>query len=165
VWAMTVSNRSPRPKEELDRELGELLNEVRVGLPGVTVLFAFLLTLPFAARFQRLSGAQQTAYYVAFYSAAIAMVCLVTPSAFHRIRWRRGDKEAILRASNRVVLAGFACLAVALVASVLLVSELVLPEPLPFIAAAVVGVLALALWFGLPVSRRLRGKGDTESGE
>lgn len=165
VWAMTVSNGDPRPKEELDRELGELLDEVRVGLPGVSVLFAFLLTLPFAARFERLSGAQQVAYYVAFFSAAIAMVCLVTPSAFHRVRWRRGDKEAILRSSNRLALAGFAFLAVALVASVLLVSELVLPKPLPFVATAVIGVLVMALWFGLPVSRRLRAKGDAESRE
>jgi len=162
---MTVSNGDPRPKEELDRELGELLDEVRVGLPGVTVLFAFLLTLPFAARFERLSGAQQAAYYVAFFSAAIAMACLVTPSAFHRVRWRQGDKEAILRSSNRLALAGFAFLAVALVASVLLVSELVLPKPLPFVATAVIGVLVMALWFGLPVSRRLRAKGDAESRE
>ena len=162
---MTASNGDPRPKEELDRELGELLNEVRVGLPGVAVLFAFLLALPFAARFERLSGAQQASYDVAFFSAAIAMVCLVTPSAFHRVRWRQGDKEAILRASNRLALAGFAFLAIALVASVLLVSELVVPGPLSFVATAVVGVLVLTLWFGLPVSRRLRGKGDEGSGK
>jgi cobalamin synthase len=161
---MTVSNDGARPKEELDRELGELLNELRLGLPGVTVLFAFLLTLPFAARFEQLSGAQQAAYYVAFFSSAIAMVCLVTPSAFHRARWRRGDKEAILRASNRLALAGFAFLAVALVSAVLLVSELVLPRPLSLVATAVIGVLVLALWFGLPVSRRLRGKGDARPG-
>lgn len=158
---MMDPSRDPRPKEELDRELTELLNEARLGLPGVTVLFAFLLTLPFAARFERLSGAQQAAYYVAFFSAAIAMVCLVTPSAFHRVRWRQGDKEAILRASNRLALVGFSFLGVALVASVLLVSELVLPEVLAVIATAVVGVLVLTLWFGLPVSRRLRGKGGS----
>ena len=108
---MTIPDPHPRPKEELDRELTELLNEIRVGLPGVSVLFAFLLTLPFAARFEPLLAAQKAAYYLAFFSSAIAMVCLVTPSAFHRIRWRQGDKEAILRTSNRLVLIGLAFLA------------------------------------------------------
>jgi cobalamin synthase len=161
---MTIPDPDPRPKEELDRELTDLLNEIRVGLPGVSVLFAFLLTLPFAARFQRLSGGQQAAYYLAFYSCAIAMVCLVTPSAFHRIRWRQGDKEAILRTSNRVVLIGFVFLALGLVASVLLVSELVLPSPLAVLATVGVGVPAVALWFILPLSRRLRGEGDGPHG-
>jgi cobalamin synthase len=160
---MTISDRDPRPKEELDRELTELLNEIRVGLPGVSVLFAFLLTLPFAARFERLSGGQQAAYYLSFFSSAIAMICLVTPSAFHRIRWRQGDKEAILRASNRLTLIGFAFLAAGLVASVLLVSELVLSSPLTVLATAGIGVLAVALWFVLPLSRRLRGEAGGRS--
>ena len=162
---MTILDPDPRPKEELDRELTELLNEIRVGLPGVSVLFAFLLTLPFAARFEQLSGAQQAAYYLAFFSSAIAMVCLVTPSAFHRIRWRQGDKEAILRTSNRLVLIGLAFLGLGLVASVLLVSELVLPSPLAVLATAGVGVPVVTLWFILPFSRRLRDEGDGRHGE
>ena len=157
---MTSAHHEPRSKEELDRELGELLNEIRIGLPGVTVLFAFLLALPFAARFEQLSGPQQAAFYIAFYASAIAMICLVTPSAFHRIRWRRGDKEAILRISNRLALVGFGALAVALTSSVLLVSDLVLPDLLSIVATAVVGVLVVTLWFVQPVSRHLRGKGE-----
>lgn len=148
----------PSPKEELDRELTELLNEVRLGLPGVAVLFAFLLGLPFTSRFDSLSWVQETSYLIAFFATTAAIVLLVAPSVYHRIRWRQHDKDALLRRSNVLALGGFACLGVALVACVLLVSELVLPVPLGIVLTVVVGLSVAALWFGLPVSRRVRGR-------
>src|SRR5262245_66691780 len=93
-------------RQQLNRELIELLNELRVALAGVTVLFAFLLTLPFSSRFAQLNGLQQNTLIFAFFAAAAAVVTLVMPTAFHRIRWRHGDKEALLRMSNRLAVIG-----------------------------------------------------------
>ena len=94
-------------------------------LPGVQVLFAFLLTLPFTGTFNDIDGAERVAYIVAFFATALSSVLLITPTSFHRLRFRKGDKGQILRSSNRLVLAGIASLGVAVVAVVWLVAELV----------------------------------------
>ena len=117
-------------KERVDRELIEFLNEVRVVLPGVQVLFAFLLTLPFTGTFGEIDGAERIAYIVAFFATALSSVLLITPTSFHRLRFRKGDKEQILRSSNRLVLAGIASLGVAVVAVVWLVAELLFKDAL-----------------------------------
>jgi predicted membrane channel-forming protein YqfA (hemolysin III family) len=145
-------------RDELNRELIELLNEVRNGLPGLTVLFAFLLTLPFTSRFDDLTWLQETAYLIAFFATTAAIVLLVTPSIYHRVRWRQRDKDALLRRSNVLAVVGFAFLGVAIVSCVLLVAELVLPTWLGLILTATVALLVLVLWFGMPVSRRVRGR-------
>lgn len=147
-----------RPKEELDRELTELLNEVRIGLPGVTVLFAFLLGLPFTSRFEQLTSIQEASYFTAFFSTTAAIVLLVTPSIYHRVRWRQHDKDALLRRSNGLTLAGFGCLGIALVSCVLLASALARSDRFGVVVAAVVAVLVIGLWFGMPLSRRVRGR-------
>ena len=85
----------------LDRELIELLNELRVALPGVQVLFAFLLTVPFSQRFAQTTEFQRDVYFSALMSVAVATALLITPSAFHRIRFRRRDKAYLLRVANR----------------------------------------------------------------
>lgn len=156
--------REPTPPEhELNRELADLLNEIRVGLPGVSVLFAFLLGLPFASRFETLSWMQEASYVVAFFATTAAIVLLVTPSIYHRVRWRQGDKDALLRRSNVLAMVGFACLGVALVACVLLVAELVLPDALGIALTVSVAVLVAGLWFGMPLSRRVRGRASEGS--
>ena len=87
-------DRSSEPKpgesgaDRVDRELIELLNELRVALPGVQVLFAFLLTVPFSNGFQRLTGIQRNAYFVAFVLAALSAALLIAPSSYHRLRFR-----------------------------------------------------------------------------
>lgn len=88
----------------LDRETGELLQGLRVILPGVAVLFAFLLTLPFTQRFVDLDRGQRAVYYVAFLAAAASLTALVAPGSLYRVRWRRHDKEYLLRVSNRFAL-------------------------------------------------------------
>src|SRR6476660_1649211 len=93
-------------KERLDRELIELLNELRVALPGVQVLFAFLLGLPFTQRFEQITGATEVMYVVSLVSAAAASAFLIAPSAHHRLRWRSRDKEHLLRTSNRQAIVG-----------------------------------------------------------
>lgn len=157
-----MSNETPAPdreteKERLDRELIEFLNEVRVVLPGVQVLFAFLLTLPFTSTFDDITGYERFAYVVAFFSTALAAVLMITPSSFHRLRFRKGDKEAILRVSNRLILAGIAFLGVAIVAVVWLVSELVFTsQGVANAIAAVAALVVILLWLALPLQRRFR---------
>lgn len=140
-------------KEKLDRELIELLNELRVAMPGVQVLFAFLLTVPFSTRFADLSGVQRDAFFVAFIATALSTTFLTAPSAYHRLRWRQFDKERMLRTSNRLAIAGIASLAVAVTAVVLVVTDLVFPRAAAVTTAVIGGAIAW-LWFGLPLFRR-----------
>ena len=148
------------PGERLDRELIELLNGLRVILPGVQVLFAFLLTVPFASRFDAMTSLQKDVYFAAFVSAAAASMLLIAPSSYHRIRWRQRDKERLLRTSNRLAIAGTALLAIAMSCAAYVVTDLVFTGAT---AAAVTGGLAGGFawfWFGLPVLRRAQdGRG------
>ncbi|MGH2630145.1 MAG: DUF6328 family protein [Actinomycetota bacterium] len=150
----TPTSGNETQKERVDRELIEFLNEVRVVLPGVQVLFAFLLTLPFSGRFGDIDGVERFAYNVAFFATALAAVLMITPSSFHRLRFRKGDKEEILRMSNGLVLAGIVCLGVAMVAVVWLVAELVFTTGLANVIGIVSALIVIALWFALPLSRR-----------
>jgi hypothetical protein len=146
-------------KERVDRELIEFLNEVRVVLPGVQVLFAFLLTLPFTGRFGSLDDTQRVAYQIAFYATAFAAVLMISPTALHRLRFRRGDKENILLVSNRLILLGLVALAIGMVATVWLVSELLFEQGMGNAIAVIALFVVLGLWFLLPLSRRFAGRG------
>ena len=125
------SDETPTPeheneKERVDRELIEFLNEVRVVLPGVQVLFAFLLTVPFTTIFDKdVDGGGRIAYIVAFFFTALAAALMITPTPCIVCSSAQGDKEGFLRTSNQLILAGIACLAVAMVAVVWLVAETV----------------------------------------
>lgn len=142
------------PKHRRDRELIELLTELRVALPGVQVLFAFLLTVPFTARFAQLSRLNRDAYFVAFMSSAAASAFLIAPSAYHRLRWRQGDKERMLRVSNQLAIAGIAALAVGITAVVYLITAL-LYGTLPAVGGATAIAATIAgLWFLLPFQHR-----------
>ena len=143
-------------KERLNRELIELLNELRVALPGVQVLFAFLLTVPFTQQFSRVTDLQRNVYFATFLATAIATVFLIAPSSYHRLRWRQHDKEQMLTTSNRLSIAGTVFLALAMVGVVFLITDIL------FGAAAVGGVTGVVaglfvwFWYGLPLMRRLR---------
>jgi len=140
----------------LHQELIELLNELRVVLPGVQVLFAFLLTIAFTDRFRALNGVQEAAYTTSFFAATFALVLLTAPSAYHRIRFRHGDEEQLLRVSNRFALAGLAGIAVSLVAAVFLVADLLHPGAIAVSIAAAATVFIAVAWLELPLSRALR---------
>jgi len=146
------------PKKRLDRELIELLNEVRVALPGAQVLFAFLLVLPFQQRFERLDDGQVAVYYAALICAAIAIVLLIAPTAAHRIRWRQHDKEALLRLSTKTGIAATVFLACGMTASVYLITDVLYGEPATAVVAAGLGAAFAWFWFGLPLLRRLRDR-------
>jgi hypothetical protein len=140
--------------ERLDRNLIELLQEVRVVQTGVQVLFAFLLTVPFSARFDEITDFQRGAYFAALVGTAAASVLLIAPTSVHRILFRRGQKEYMVELSNRLAMGGLLALAVAMIAAMLLVSDVMFG----LAVAIVVGVMtALAfglVWGGLPLRRR-----------
>ena len=142
-------------KERRDRELIELLNELRVVLTGVQVLFAFLLTLPFSDRFHDLESTQELMFTVAFMATATASVLLMAPTAYHRIRFRQRDKERLLRWANRFAIAGVVFLAIAIGTIVLLVIDVLYElRTAALVAGAVTALIAWA-WFALPLSRRI----------
>ncbi|MFY9588865.1 MAG: DUF6328 family protein [Actinomycetota bacterium] len=138
---------------KLDRELIELLNELRVVLPGVQVLFAFLLTVPFSNRFDTLTKLQTNAYFAAFLFTTVASILLITPSAYHRLRWRQKDKEHILVFSNRVAIAGLCFLAVSIALVVFVVSDVLFDARAAGIAGGIAAAATLAFWFLIPLLR------------
>ncbi len=144
--------------KELDTRLDELSGELRVVIPGATVLFAFLLTLPFASGFADLDAADRAAYFVAFLATALAVVLLLGESAYHRLRGHPYDKGRMLRTASRQAVAALGLLAVALTAVVFLVAGVVYDRRVALVTAALVLLTAVATWFALPLSRRLRSR-------
>lgn len=153
---MSPSGSTESPKERVDRELLELLNELRVAIPGVQVLFAFLLTVPFAQRFGEATDFQRDAYFVALLSAAVASVLLIAPAAQHRVLFRSRDKERLLRRSNRYASAGMGVLAVAISSAVLLVVDFIFGRGRGLAAAGVLLLLLAWWWLAEPWMHRLR---------
>jgi amino acid transporter len=137
------------PKERANRELIELLNELRIVLPGVTVLFGFLLAVPFANGWQRVTPFQRDVFVVAFLSTAVSVAFLTAPSSYHRLRFRHGNKEHMVKVGNRLSIAGIAASAVSLEAVVLLVMDSVLSLGAAIAAAVSLFVVLVWLWYGL----------------
>src|SRR3954467_14224437 len=136
--------------ERLDRNLIELLQEVRVVQTGVQVLFAFLLTIPFSARFDHVTQFQTVVYFTTLLVTAAAAVLLIAPTSWHRILFRRGDKEHLVQIANGFALAGLGCVAVSMVGVVLLVSDVLFGPPAMVIAGTGAGVACAISWFVLP---------------
>jgi hypothetical protein len=143
-------------EEQLDRELIELLNELRVALPGVQVLFAFLLGVPFTQRFGEVTDLQKDVYFLTFLCTAVATALLIAPSAYHRLDWRRGDKEHLLVVSNRLAISGTAFLALAISGAVFVVTDILFDPTGAAVVAAVTAAFFGWFWYGLPLLRRLR---------
>jgi hypothetical protein len=145
-----------RSREELDQEWGELVEEHRLAMPGVQVLFAFLLILPFQNRFDRLTTTQEYVYFTALLCATAAIVLLITPTAAHRLRWRQRDKEALLRMSTRAAIAATVFIAAAMTASVYLITDVLFGEPATAIVSAVVAATFVSFWYAFPLYRRYK---------
>lgn len=150
-------------KERVDRELIELLNELRVALPGVQVLFAFLLTIPFSSRFSSLTDVQDAIFFGTFVVTLLASAFLMAPSAYHRLRFRQGDKERLLASANRFAIAGLVMLALALGGASLLVADLLYGETAALIAVGCTLAVLVWCWFGLPLGRRARGSAEVNA--
>ena len=135
-----------------DKELIELLNELRVALPGVQVLFAFLLVVPFSSRFD-VDRTEKIAYLVALLATVVGTILFIAPSSYHRLRWREKNKERMLRTSNRLAIGGIASVAVAITASLFLVTDVLLPRTWASIVTACAGLAFALAWFALPLSQ------------
>jgi hypothetical protein len=149
-----ATERDETDPERLDRNLVELLQEVRVVQTGVQVLFAFLLTVPFSSRFGEITGLQRAAYFTALVAATLASILLIAPTALHRILFRLGQKAYMVDRSNRLALLGLACTAVAMTAVVLLVCDVIFG---PVAAAAITAATFAAfvvVWAAMPLRRR-----------
>lgn len=143
------------PDDRHNRQLTELLNELRVALPGVQMLFGFLLAVPFSQRFTTVGSGQREIYYISFLAAAGASACLIAPASFHRIVWRQGQKRRLVHVSSGFAIVGFGFLAVAIAGSVGLVTSVLYGTPAAALGAGAIAGLLVALWFVVPAGFRL----------
>lgn len=157
------SGREESPEERADRNLLELLQELRVALPGVQVLFAFLLTVPFTQRFESLTSFQEGLYFGVLLGAALSTALFIAPTAAHRLLFRMQEKEYLVLAANRLTLAGLAVLAISMCGVILLISDMLF-GPAATAITTTASVLAFAgLWYAGPALRRQRSPGDGSS--
>ena len=141
-------------EERVNRELIELLNELRVALPGVQVLFAFLLAVPFSQRFDETTDLQRDTFMIALLSTLAGSVFLIAPSAYHRIRFRDRDKEALLQISNVFAIVGMVFLAIGMTSVVFLVTDMIFKGPVTTVVTSVTAALFALVWFVLPLVRK-----------
>jgi hypothetical protein len=141
-------------KERIDRELQELLQELRVAIPGVQVLFAFLLTIPFAQGFTRMSSGERYTYFASLLSVAAATALLISPTSYHRIHFRSGEKKRLLFTSNRLAIAGLFLLAVAISLALYVITSFLFSAGSAWIVALLAAAWFGWFWYGLPLSRR-----------
>jgi hypothetical protein len=135
--------------DDQNQKLIELLNELRVALPGVQVLFAFLLAVPFANGWRNTTHFQRDVFFAAFLCTAAATVLLIAPSAYHRLHWRDRDIERMLETSNRLTISGMTFLALAMIAVVLLITDLLFTRGLAVVVTAVFALGFGWFWYGL----------------
>lgn len=144
------------PQQRDDRNLTDLLQELRVATLGVQVLFGFLLGLPFTVRFSRLESWQRWLYLGIVLLSSISIVLLVAPVAYHRLVFRHHLVGTLLRAANTLAIGGVIAIALAVSGAVLLVTSYVEPGAPAVVLSAVVATLFAILWFALPLARRAR---------
>jgi hypothetical protein len=141
--------------ERLDRELDQLLQELRIAMPGVQVLFAFLLTVPFQQRFTQVTDFQTKVYFFTLLAAAVASALFIAPTAYHRMMFRGHDKPRLVMMASRFTLIGLVALALAMNGSILLVTDVLFDGAAVVVATIVSVSLFIGLWFGLGLVRRL----------
>jgi hypothetical protein len=141
-------------RERVNRELIELLNELRVALPGVQVLFAFLLAVPFSNGYTRITEFQKDVFFVTLAATAVSTACFIVPTAYHRLNFRNREKERILFVSNKFAIAGIMFLAVSMIGVVVLITDVIYSDTAAVVAGASAGVLFFGLWAALPLSMR-----------
>jgi hypothetical protein len=141
--------------ERLNRELDQLLQELRVAMPGVQVLFAFLLAVPFQQRFTQVTEFQKDVYFVTLLAASVASALFIAPTAYHRMMFRGRDKPHLVSISSRFALAGLAALAVAMNGAILLATDFIFDGAVVPITVALTTTLFAGLWFVLGTVRRL----------
>ena len=149
-----ASGRFESGEERADRNLSDLLQELRVALPGVQVLFGFLLTVPFTQRFEDLTAFQQKLYFGVLIAVALATVLLVAPTAGHRILFRRQQKEYIVTIANRLSLVGLLLLAFAMCGAIALISDFLFGAATAVVSTVVMAAAFVGFWYLGPILRR-----------
>ena len=154
-----MSDDDDRTSEEArrDRQMIELLNELRVALPGVQILFAFLLTVPFTQRFPQLTTFERDVFYITLVAATLSAACLIAPSAAHRLRFHQNEREWLIESANVLMIAGLGFLTVAIGAAFLLITDVLFDGARVWIYSVLVWLTILVLWFGRPLYRQVRG--------
>jgi hypothetical protein len=150
------SGRDETEEERLDRNLSELLQELRVALPGVQVLFAFLLAVPFQQGFEKITSFQKDVYFGTLICTAIAAVMLISPSAYHRVTFRYQQKRRLVFYANRFSIVGLVFLALAMTGAIMLITDVLFGTTATIVVTALAAVFFGFFWFALPLQRRLR---------
>jgi len=153
---MATKEREETEKERLDRNLTELFAELRVALPGVQVLFAFLLVVPFNQGYPRMTAFDKAAYFATLLCTAVASILLIAPTVHHRLEFRRDDKAHLVESANRLSIAGLGALALAMTGAILLVTNFVFGTTAAILATTGVAGTFLTIWYALPLRRRAR---------
>jgi hypothetical protein len=148
-----ATGRNETEQERVDRNLQEMLGELRVALPGVQVLFAFLLVVPFNQRFADVTDFQKTLYLITLLFATASAICLIAPTVHHRIEFRKQQKGEIVLAGNRIVIVGLTLLAIAMTGAVLFVADFLYGTAMTVAAATGVAVVFAVLWYLIPLRR------------
>jgi predicted neutral ceramidase superfamily lipid hydrolase len=146
-------------RDKTDRQMIELLNELRVALPGVQFLFAFLLTVPFAQGFQKTTPFQRDLFYATLIATAFSTVCLIAPTATHRLRFHRNDRQYIIESASAFLIAGLVFLSMAILGAIALITDYLFDSVAVWILPVMVAVALVVTWFVRPLLR-----GDKSSG-
>jgi hypothetical protein len=146
-------------EEKRDRQMLELLNELRVALPGVQILFGFLLTVPFAQGFEKVTPTQRTLFYATLLATAASTICLIAPSAIHRLRFHRHDRAYIIESANRYVIAGLVVLAMAIVLAIAMVTDFLYDHWITWVGPSAIALALVTVWFIRPILRGSNSSG------
>jgi hypothetical protein len=140
-------------KDRTERQMAELLQELRIALPGVQILFAFLLTVPFAQGFSRVTSFQKNLFFVVLLATAASTIFLIAPTATHRLRFHKSDRQYVIESAHRLMLAGLVFLALAIVGALVLITDYLFGLSGSWYWPALVALVLVALWFVRPLLR------------
>jgi hypothetical protein len=149
------SGREESEDQRLDRNLGELLQELRVALPGVQVLFAFLLAVPFQGNFTKITVFQEKVYFATLLCTAISAALLISPTAYHRLTFHLQQKRRLVRLANRQAIAGLGFLALAMTGAIVLITDFLFSSTATIVFGSAAALMFAVLWVLLPLLRRL----------
>jgi hypothetical protein len=151
---VTREDRTPEEQERLNRRLIELLNEIRVAMPGVQVLFGFLLAVPFQQRFAQATEFQRDVYFFTLVASALATALFIAPTAYHRMMFGEGDRPHIIKVGTRLLILGLVALALAMNSAVLLICDVLFGPPIVVLTTVATTSVFAWLWFGMGLLRR-----------
>lgn len=156
------SGREESESERLDRNLGELLQELRVALPGVQVLFAFLLAVPFQQNFTKITEFQKGVYFATLLLTALSAALLISPSAYHRLTFRMQQKDHLVFLANRFTIAGLAALALAMTGAIVLITDVLFGTAATIVTGGVALAVFVLFWYVLPLKRRFSSEEEPD---